>query len=160
MHGCGSSLGESTLLGLLKGFPTRLVGAFGSGTGFAGVFGSGIFIVLKPFMSDGFIFLITTPIVLLYFMNIMIAIGRKNKYPFVEENPEAQERAQSIRKSMEHLDEVEEPTEEVDDNMEGIDIGEDVADNLKMNWVNAKLVYSKIGWYIFNIASVYYLEYT
>ncbi len=47
LFGVASSLGESTTLGFCKGFPSDMVGYFGSGTGFAGVFGSGIILLLE-----------------------------------------------------------------------------------------------------------------
>ena len=43
--GIMSALGESTVLGFCKGFPSTVVGYFGSGTGFAGVFGAGILLI-------------------------------------------------------------------------------------------------------------------
>lgn len=46
LFGISSALGESTTLGFCKGFPSGVVGYFGSGTGFAGVFGSGILLLL------------------------------------------------------------------------------------------------------------------
>ena len=45
--GTVSAFGESTTLGFCKGFPSSVVGYFGSGTGFAGVFGSGIILLLQ-----------------------------------------------------------------------------------------------------------------
>jgi hypothetical protein len=44
--GTVSAFGESTTLGFCKGFPSTVVGYFGSGTGFAGVFGSGMILLL------------------------------------------------------------------------------------------------------------------
>ena len=44
--GTVSAFGESTVLGFCKGFPSTVVGYFGSGTGFAGVFGSGFILIL------------------------------------------------------------------------------------------------------------------
>ena len=44
--GCTQSLGEVNFLGYSKNFPPALVGAFGSGTGMAGPFGSGLYLVL------------------------------------------------------------------------------------------------------------------
>lgn len=44
--GTVSAMGESTTLGFCKGFPSTVVGYFGSGTGFAGVFGSGMILLL------------------------------------------------------------------------------------------------------------------
>ena len=46
-HGAASALGESTILGFLKGYPSKLVGAFGSGTGMAGLGGALILLSFK-----------------------------------------------------------------------------------------------------------------
>lgn len=165
LHGCSASLGESTLLGLLKGFPSRLVGAFSSGTGFAGVFGAGIFLVLKPFMSDGYIFLIVTPLVFLYFFNCILAIRKKSALPFVEENSDAQSRLASVRKSLNEDEEFAEYTndnpniDENGNNLEGIDVGEDADENVPMNIKNGIMVFQKVGWYLSNLTAVYFLEY-
>ena len=52
--GTVSALGESTTLGFCKGFPSSVVGYFGSGTGFAGIFGSGIILLLQGVgLTDG-----------------------------------------------------------------------------------------------------------
>ncbi len=47
MQGSSCALGESTTLGFLKGFPSECVGFFSSGTGFAGIFGTSLLLVLK-----------------------------------------------------------------------------------------------------------------
>jgi CLN3 protein len=47
--GSVTALGEGTTLGYLKGFPTECMGYFGSGTGFAGIFGTGLLLLLKVF---------------------------------------------------------------------------------------------------------------
>lgn len=153
MHGLTSAIGESTILGLLKGFPSRLVGAFASGTGFAGVVGAGIFIILKPFMEDGYIFLIATPLVVLYFINIVILVRRKSKYPFVDETPEAEERARSIRESMEHshpedskINDKENGSSATQEELEGIAVGDDSSSNVPFTLENAKIVVKKVGW--------------
>ena len=70
LFGIASSLGESTTLGFCKGFPSTIVGHFGSGTGFAGVFGSGIFLLLTSIgLSDGTIFFLVIPTVIPYFIS-------------------------------------------------------------------------------------------
>ena len=56
-------------MGLLKGYPSKLVGAFGAGTGTGSVLGSAIFLVLGPFLSSGYIFLIAAPFSILYAIN-------------------------------------------------------------------------------------------
>jgi battenin len=69
LFGVGSALGESTTLGFCKGFPSNLVGFFGSGTGFAGIFGSGILLILKGVgLDNGPIFFIVGPSVIPYFL--------------------------------------------------------------------------------------------
>jgi hypothetical protein len=80
------SLGESTTLGFCKGFPSNVVGYFGSGTGFAGVFGAGMIIALSSAgLNNGQIFFIITPTVLPYFLSFWWINNMKAKYPYVEE---------------------------------------------------------------------------
>jgi len=45
-HGIAMCFGESTILGYLKGFPAELVVGWSSGTGFAGVVGAGLVVLL------------------------------------------------------------------------------------------------------------------
>jgi hypothetical protein len=47
LFGIASALGESTTLGFCNGFPSEVVGYFGSGTGFAGIFGTGTILLLE-----------------------------------------------------------------------------------------------------------------
>lgn len=47
--GVVTALGESTVLGFCKEFPSSYVGFYSSGTGFAGIFGSGLLLVLKGY---------------------------------------------------------------------------------------------------------------
>ena len=168
LHGLVTAFGESTIFGMLKGYPSRLVGAFCSGTGFAGVVGAGLFIALKPVMSDGVIFFIVTPFSFLYFFNLLLLTRRKAKYPFIEENPEAEERAKTIRSSgfirgeSGSVNEDEENQDNVDvaSEVSGIEIGDDASRNIPMNWENAKLIFRKAGWYIMNLFMVYFFEYS
>jgi len=44
--GIATSMGEAAFLGYLKGFPHHLVGNFSSGTGFAGITGTGSLLLL------------------------------------------------------------------------------------------------------------------
>lgn len=117
-------------------------------------------------MSDGFVFLAATPAILLYFMNVIITSRKKSTLPFVEENPQAQARAESIRRSLGSNNELtnsaddNEITNEEDEGLEGIEMGEDAEQNLQMGLASFKLVLSKIGWYTFNLFLVYFLEYS
>lgn len=85
--GLVSSLGGTTLIGFCKGFPSEVVGYFASGTGFAGVFGSGILIVLKGAtdLNDGFIFFLVAPLSLVYFLAFYWLHLTKLEYPYAEE---------------------------------------------------------------------------
>lgn len=84
--GIGCALGESTTLGFCKGFPSRVVGYFGSGTGFAGMFGSGIILILKGAgLSNGQIFFIITPTVIPYFLAFWWIYRMKEQHPYIPE---------------------------------------------------------------------------
>ena len=68
--GSVTALGEGTTLGYLKGFPTECMSYFGSGTGFAGIFGTGILLLLKVFdLKDWLIYLISAPTIIPFFIS-------------------------------------------------------------------------------------------
>jgi len=84
--GVQSSLGESTMIGFLKNFPGETVGFYGSGTGFAGIFGSGTLIILKAIgLSDAAIYLIASPTLLPYMFSFWWLDKQKVKYVFIQE---------------------------------------------------------------------------
>ena len=86
--GVMSALGESTVLGFCKGFPSDVVGYFGSGTGFAGIFGAGILLVLSSAnVSLGAIFFIVTPTVIPYLIGFWWLNRMKTRHPYVLEVP-------------------------------------------------------------------------
>ena len=86
MIGIQSSLGESTTLGFLKGFPGETIGFYGSGTGFAGIFGSGTLIVLKAIkLSDAITYLLFAPTLIPYFFCFWWLDKMKRKYPYIQE---------------------------------------------------------------------------
>ena len=86
--GVMSALGESTVLGFCKGFPSAVVGYFGSGTGFAGIFGAGILLVLRSAnVSLGVIFFIVTPTVVPYLLGFWWINRMKTRHPYVLEVP-------------------------------------------------------------------------
>ena len=60
--GIGCALGESVNLGFLKTFPGNTIGYYGSGTGFAGITGATIFLILNAAgLGDGAIYMIAAP---------------------------------------------------------------------------------------------------
>jgi battenin len=82
--GVGTALGESTILGFCKGFPSIYVGLFSSGTGFAGIFGSGILLILKGNgFSTGTIFFGVAPFITLYFLSFYWLNKSKIRYPYL-----------------------------------------------------------------------------
>ncbi len=84
--GVMSALGESTVLGFCKGFPSAVVGYFGSGTGFAGMFGAGILLLLRSAnVSLGVIFFIVTPTVVPYLLGFWWINRMKTRHPYVLE---------------------------------------------------------------------------
>ncbi|CAK83473.1 unnamed protein product (macronuclear) [Paramecium tetraurelia] len=68
--GCMQSFGEATMLGYSKSFSSSLIGFWSSGTGFAGIFGSGFFLVLRALkFTDFWIFITAIPFLLIYLYN-------------------------------------------------------------------------------------------
>jgi len=67
--GIGCALGESVNLGFLKTFPGNGISYYGSGTGFAGMSGSLIFLALGACgISDAAIYLIVLPTAIPYLL--------------------------------------------------------------------------------------------
>lgn len=86
MIGVQSALGESTMIGFLKSFPGDTVGFYGSGTGFAGIFGSGILIILKAVkLPDAAIYLIASPTLIPYMFSFWWLDKQKEKYVYIQE---------------------------------------------------------------------------
>lgn len=83
--GSVNAVGESTMLGLFKGFPKKIIGYFTSGQGFAGILASLIILVLQSVgLSDGIIFFSVFPIVFPYYFSFLWVSKMKAKHPYVE----------------------------------------------------------------------------
>jgi len=92
--GVVSALGESTTLGFCKGFPSTVVGYFGSGTGFAGVFGAGIVLLATSVLkirNIGTLFFAAIPTSILYFLAFWWINRIKARHPYVIDKPNAEE---------------------------------------------------------------------
>ena len=90
------AIGESTLLGFLKNFPGETVGFFGSGTGFAGISGSGSLILLKYLnLSNSTIYLLAAPTMVPYYLSFRFLTKQKRKFHYVEETESAVEDGES-----------------------------------------------------------------
>ena len=81
-------MGEATFLGMLKGFPSHLVGFVSSGTGFAGISGSGTILILQSIgLSNKFIFLLVAPTIVVYLACGTWLISQRNKYEYIPPSP-------------------------------------------------------------------------
>lgn len=101
--GVTCSLGESNILGLLKGFPSNMVGFFGSGTGFAGILGTSTLLILNALgFSDSEIYLSAAPTMIPYIYCCMWLIDKQNKYIYIPEviPRESQEDSQTTSESI------------------------------------------------------------
>ncbi|CAG5121414.1 unnamed protein product [Candidula unifasciata] len=91
--GSTSAFGENVTLGFLLGFPGSLVNAWSSGTGMAGLLGSSLYVLFGCVVGSGqdktnklhsltkYAFLLTTPVVLLYWLAYFIIIKRPSSHP-------------------------------------------------------------------------------
>jgi MFS family permease len=92
--GVVSALGESTTLGFCKGFPSTVVGYFGSGTGFAGVFGAGVVLLATSVLkisNIGNLFFAIIPTSIIYFLAFWWINRMKARHPYVIDKPNAEE---------------------------------------------------------------------
>ena len=51
-QGIGSAFGETVMLGYMKSFPSKILGAWSSGTGMAGFLGAGLYLLLAAVELD------------------------------------------------------------------------------------------------------------
>ena len=182
--GIGSSLGESTLLGFLKTFPSEAVGYYSSGTGFAGISGALILLSLSAAgLSNGAIFIAAMPSAIPYFLSFLWVDNKKRLFPYVAQLDESIEIVEKVSKPSSDPASVinarSEPISFTGANsgdslvdresnfVTAIQVNEEeanlaevgVVDNEILNWANAKCVYKKVGLLITNLALVYFLEY-
>ena len=158
LHGFTQAFGASAILGLLKGFPSKLVVAFTTGIGTSGIFSTGILMILKPFLNVGFIFLLIIPLTILYLINSIILVNKRAKYIFIDETSISRQNFSTITN-----DKLKSSTMskfEQNKNSEPVmDIGDDAHKNLPMNFSNTKTVMEKSGWYIINLFLIYTIQY-
>ncbi|KAL4224554.1 hypothetical protein ACF0H5_015256 [Mactra antiquata] len=113
--GASSAFGENVALGYLRLFPSKMVNAWSSGTGMAGVLGSLVYITFGCVVGAGgdnqeklrhltqYAFLLTSPAVALYLFSYFVVIRSKNivmpsdvqssedKQPILGDSPNIQE---------------------------------------------------------------------
>lgn len=83
--GVAESTGETTIVGFLHGFPTKLISEVSSGTGFGGVFATMTLLLARSLgISDGWFFLLNSPLILVYVYCFFWVDTQKSKYKFYE----------------------------------------------------------------------------
>ena len=100
--GVTCALGESNILGLLKGFPSNMVGFFGSGTGFAGILGTSSLLILAAIgFTDSEIYLTAAPTMIPYIYCCLWLIDKQHKHIYIPEviPHESQEDSQTTSES-------------------------------------------------------------
>ena len=86
LQGIAQSFGEAVILGFSKGFPNRCIGNFSAGTGFSGVFATGVLLGAKAIkMKNSTLFFIEMPTVFIYFFSFYWLVTQKKTYKFLPE---------------------------------------------------------------------------
>jgi battenin len=149
--GMAQSIGECVNLGFLKAFPSDYIVGFTSGTGFAGIAGSGAWLICNAIGLHGYqVFLLFSPLIIVYFFSFLWVYRRgKNfvnvqKYSMVE-GPILNE--ESYSKSLELMKE-EEKKEDISN-----------TGNSAFSMELLKKVWKKMWFWGMNLCAVYFLEY-
>ncbi|KAL3843107.1 hypothetical protein ACJMK2_021060 [Sinanodonta woodiana] len=154
--GASSAFGENVALGYLKHFPSKLVNAWSSGTGMAGLLGSGIYIIFGCVVGPGgqnqdelrrlikYAFLLTTPCVVLYLYAYFGVIRRPQDFA-------------SIQKSVK--DETDPLVASTNDQSNEIEVKPAVTKDSRITLRKVWTGYKRIAWISFNLAAVYMFEY-
>ncbi|XP_046373340.2 battenin-like [Haliotis rufescens] len=160
--GSSAAFGENVTLGFLSQFPSKLINAWSSGTGMAGLLGSSVYIVFGCTVGNGsdktsklhtltkYAFLLTTPVVLIYWVAYFVIV-RVPTTPMSTLSVSEPERETVDEKTpiIQHSQtESEGETERCDP-----PVLEETA--LRRIWRCLKLV----GWMAGNLAAVYVFEY-
>ncbi|KAK6192600.1 hypothetical protein SNE40_004044 [Patella caerulea] len=149
--GCSAAFGENVTLGFLSKFPSHLVNAWSSGTGMAGLLGSTIYIIFGCSVGNGedktrglhtltkYAFLLTTPVVLVYWLAYFIVIKTDKEQPIeiIVNKEEDSERTPILENDCESNE------------------GYDVETPCQRIWRCLKLIL----WMGFNLCAVYVFEY-
>jgi len=89
VQGAACAIGESSILGFLKGYPGSMIGYFSSGTGFAGIFGTSLLIILAALkIPDWITYLVGVPTVIPYFYAFYWLDKQSKLYKFIPEEKE------------------------------------------------------------------------
>ena len=185
-NGISQSFGEAVTLGFLKGFPSGMVGDFSSGTGFSGIFATFSLLGSKAIgMESQTLFFIEIPTIFIWFGSFWWLIQQKKKYrlvPVQEDEPTQNQNqgippnpnqeitpsnlVQSVTESTVTYNESSSntnqyrnenpPSKEV---KQPLSMDNEVNDNQRLNLTTIKSLLPRTFYLIFNLFSVYFLEY-
>ncbi|OMJ73353.1 hypothetical protein SteCoe_27980 [Stentor coeruleus] len=154
LMGMCQSLGECVNLGFIKAFPSDYLVGFTSGTGFAGIAGSGAWLICKIIGLKNFeVFLIFMPLIVIYWLSFLwiykkgTTFDRIQQYSMVE-GPVLDE--ESYRKSQSSV-----VTSENNAEMDMVS----KTGNAFFSITLLKKVWKNMWWLGLNLGSVYFLEY-
>lgn len=171
--GASAAFGENVALGYLRLFPSKMVNAWSSGTGMAGLLGSAIYITFGCVVGAGgqntdklknltkYAFLLTSPAVLLYLFSYFVII--KPPKPEVSQEEEAGSIASG---NIQDEEEVEEYKPLLHDAVSGEEKVFEVPPHLQNVHTSQETTFRRIlrcfkvtGWLSFNLCAVYLFEY-
>jgi len=169
--GTGQSFGEATFLGYIRTFPEDYVSGWSSGTGFAGVFGATLSLIFK-LINENFdlknLYLIISPITILFFVAFYITYNIKNKIDEkirlaeendVEENDENEDDDDLVGKMGKTLPD--RYSDLINNKDKSTPTGaSDVSKNKKLSLDNFPYAFHYGKRYMYNLFFVYFVEYT
>jgi battenin len=134
-----------------------VVGYYSSGTGFAGIFGASIILMLKVAgFNDGTIFFIIAPSVVLYFLSFYWLHRVKVLRPYIAHestrSPEPDTRDYNTNEDTHHLINPSPSDREVH-------VIDEAKDNQALGSTTVKKINRYVGYHMLNLALVYFLEY-
>ena len=159
--GISSGMGEATFLGFLKGYPSHTVGYVSSGTGFAGLSGTGTLLILQGMgLANQYIFLIACPTILVYYLAFVWLNKKKKELPFIKQ--EVAERASLVEQHEQAPDALMNPSNfgsEANRQAAGNAVIDEEEPNVPLTWTSGLEILPRAFPLIINLFTVYFLEY-
>ena len=161
--GISCGMGEATFLGFLKGYPSHTVGYVSSGTGFAGLSGTGTLLLLQGIgLANQYIFIVTCPTILVYYLAFVWLNKKKKELPFIK--PQVAERASLVEQHEQTPGALMNPSRMASENtsagVSAMDQGiEEEEPNVSLTWKTGLQILPKAFPLIINLFTVYFFEY-
>lgn len=150
--GTAQAIGECVNLGFLKAFPSEYIVGFTSGTGFAGIAGSGGWLICQAIGLKGYqVFLIFTPLLVVYWFCFLWVYRRGKKFVNVQQFSMAQG---PLLDEEQYSRSFEYEKDEKDEKEMVAETG-----NSMFSKKLLKVVWGNIWFWGMNLCAVYFLEY-